>query len=177
MGEMPARLHVDYEAGPTGTDVEVYVDGKYVLGATHDQLGSQGVAAVAGCARHVAAALAAVPVRPKLEIATPEGDSYAEIYVNGKLTADSSDAPVVVARCVARALGADVDEVADPMPEPYVYRVAWHAGGRFGSCWVARSSPIDDEFSEAETRAAIARQEGVTAPIVFLSIEYIDGPY
>lgn len=57
MGDMPARLKINYEAG-NGQDVEVYVDGEYVLGATYEQLGSQGVAAVASAARHVAAALA-----------------------------------------------------------------------------------------------------------------------
>jgi hypothetical protein len=174
MGDMPARLHVNYEAGD-GQDVEVYVDGKYVLGATREEIGSKGVAAVAGAARHVAAALAAPAPRPKLEI-VEGGTGVAELYLNGKYVADTDDSTLEVAQRLARALGADVDEVADPAPQPYVYFIAYRHNGGVGSVWHTRLTPIEDAAGEAESRAHIDALHPEFGGVVITNFICTDGP-
>jgi hypothetical protein len=125
-----------------------------------------------------------VTARPKVQIIRPD-DETIEVYVGGREVAHGNydmfgsngmGAIEDTARAVARALGADVEDAAEPDPQPYVYRLAWHAGGRYGSCWQTRPTPIEDADSEDEARRSVARATGVTAPIIFLSIEYIDGP-
>jgi hypothetical protein len=179
MGDMPERLHVNYEAGD-GMDVEVYVDGKYVLGATREEIGSKGVAAVAGAARHVAAALAAPAPRPKLEIVrTDDGVSF---YLNGKCldetqpTRNACYAAESIAKELARALGADVDEVADPAPQPYVYFIAYRHNGGVGSVWHTRLTPIEDAAGEAESRAHIDALHPEFGGVVITNFICTDGP-
>lgn len=118
--------------------------------------------------------------RPKVQIVrTDDGVSF---YLNGRCLDETTPdrnpcyAAESIAKELARALGADVEAADEPDARPYVYRLAWHAGGRYGSCWHTRSTPIEDEVGEADARASVARSAGITAPIVFLSIEYIDGP-
>lgn len=191
MGEMPARLHVNYEAGD-GQDVEVYVDGKYVLGVTHDEIGSKGVAAVAGAARHVAAALAPERTRaeidadidraarsaprPKLEI-VEGGVGTAELYIDGRYVADTDDTALEVAKRLARALGADVDEVADPAPHPYTYFIAYQGEkGHVGNAWWTSPAPIENPDVVRKLTEQIKADKPELGGVVITNFIFIDGP-
>jgi hypothetical protein len=117
--------------------------------------------------------------RPKLEIVRAK-DGADEIFVNGKFLADSTDSAVVAAQRVARALGADIDEVDDPTPQPYTYFVAYDwvsstQNGR-GQCWANVPKAIEgNDDLQAVVRDIRANSPHMTSVIVTNFI-CTDGP-
>lgn len=117
--------------------------------------------------------------RPKLEIVTGD-DGIAQFYINGAYVADTDDTPLTVAQHVARALGADVDETDDPMPQPYVYFIAYnwmsaHDNG-CGQVWHTRTTPIEDAESLEASRQRIKADNPERGEIVIVNFIYVDGP-
>lgn len=130
--------------------------------------------------------------RPKLEIVrTDDGVSF---YLNGKCLDETTPdrnpcyAAESIAKELARALGADVDEVADPAPQPYTYFVAytvfrtgWRAafsgsGQIHASHWFTLDGGIDGPEDTQKIAAVIA--EGFPYPVIvtITGFEFIDGP-
>lgn len=132
--------------------------------------------------------------RPKVQIVRPDVHDIeanaVEVYIDGKFILGASrahhghvsiEAIRSAARHVARALGADVEDAAEPDAQPYVYFIAYaYTKGKYihgtGSVWHTRPTPIEDAASELASREAIQRDHPDFDEVVITNFICTDGP-
>ena len=121
-----------------------------------------------------------VTARPKVQIV--RGEDGVSFYLNGKCLDETAPeqnacyAAESIAKELARALGADVEDADEPDAQAYRYFVAYQHPTGPGSSWVTRPTPIEDADSEREVRDEIAKATGC-AWVVITNFILTDGPY
>lgn len=116
--------------------------------------------------------------RPKLQI-TCTGN-LVEFYVDGRLIADDMDSVETIAKAVARALGADVEDADEPDAQPYTYFIAYIATmpgvTSHGNVWWTCGQAIEGKADLDAVKVEIQRAHPDLGEIVITNFICTDGP-
>jgi hypothetical protein len=119
-----------------------------------------------------------VTARPKVQIIRT--GTLPEVYVDGKYVTDDMDDFGRVVRELARALGADVEDAAEPDRQPYTYYVAydWKGDGvqGVGYSWLTRPGAIESAADTDDIVARIRENSPKMKSVMITNFICTDGP-